>query len=245
MDRRRIEPDACWPKLGRHLSRVGGLSLAAWLLMTGCASAPATTGADDDVEQAINALAVAIEAQDCNGVWSHMAEDVQLHFGAQDVFCDYLRDNSATFQDWVVQLHDRVAAGDYAHYAYLPNDPEGHLRLKWSDGVWSFESLREPKSFDELAQQFIDYVWTRQFLLQLSSYLEVAEPFRGDEILSAVMLALSMGQSVAEVSFDGPFARVMLNHSVLVQFKYQKHEDASLLQEADGAWELYRCHLYP
>ena len=188
------------------------------------------------------ALQAAVDAQDCTGVYNAMSYDVKLQFPTEEAFCGYYQAHRDQFEAWAAQLEGRMISGDYRHYAYLADDPEGPLRLEFQNGVWAFEqspytaSLVDPETLQE---SFTSYIWSRTFLRQLETFADENQPAHSGVIMNRAAKALREGTENSSISFYGPFAHVKLGEGLQVIFYYEK-QNAS-----EGNWVLYQCHLNP
>jgi len=200
-------------------------------LFCACASTTQTEAVRPDA-----ALQTAIAANDCKAVYQSMSDDIKDIFNTSESFCNYYSANRTQFEVWAAQLDGSFAAGDYRHFAYLKDDPQGAYRLEYADNTWKFEDDPKTVNFVEpadLRERFQGYLSSRRFLQQLSEFVEGTQPDRARQIMAYFRQNTNRDNFV----FAGPFAVAVIGENLTIRFVYKK-QGAS-----EGAWEIYRCHL--
>lgn len=191
-------------------------------------------------ERPDDGLMAAIRQNDCRALWEQMTEDVRHYFQNTDAFCAYYDANRTMFVAWATRIHDRLMADDIAHYASLPNDPEGAMRLRKSDGQWHFDTpVIAANVYDEtrMKARFGNYLRSHAFRNDLQAYLERTKGRHANTGMGKFLRAIYETDAPADIRFEGPFARISWNaHPVEIIYYYRKPAGAE-----DGAWELYRC----
>lgn len=200
-------------------------------LITGCATTAQNTHPDD-------ALIAAIRQKDCQALWHLMTDDVRHHFHDTDVFCAYYNANQSMFETWARRIHDRLVADDVTQYAYLPNDPQGAVRMRKINGEWQFDTpfiAANIYDAERIRERFSQYLRSREFINDLRTYLADTNA-TSSEILK-LQNALDHADQPMSIRFEGPFAYVQHAEPYLeIIFFYRKPVGTHM-----GAWEIYRC----